>query len=168
MKKNVENVNITTGNPVGTIINFYGKTAPEGYLICDGETYNRADYPELAEHLTTNFEDLVGDGETTFKVPDLRGEFLRGTGINSHTNQGSGGSVGDHQDGTLISTVNTDGRRVYSSMPGTAADTNNADSLIGDGAWGCSPGGGTSGTGSAYNLFTSRPTNTSVLYCIKF
>ena len=34
--------------PVGTVLSFMGKTAPTGYLICDGTVYNISDYPNLA------------------------------------------------------------------------------------------------------------------------
>ena len=92
----------TDGNPVGTIIHFFGETAPSGYLICNGAEYADADYPILAAQLkglTTNTP-FVGSDSDHFKVPDLRGEFLRGTGTNGHTNQGNGANVGVHQDAT--------------------------------------------------------------------
>ena len=50
---------------------------------------------------------LAGDGVTTFKVPNLLGEFLRGTGTNSYTNQGSGANVGVHQDNGLPNITGT-------------------------------------------------------------
>lgn len=156
--------------PIGTVIAYMGTRAPSDFLICDGTVYNIADYTELADFFELQFGSsnfFGGDGNTTFAVPDLRGEFLRGTGTNSHANQGSGANVGVHQDGTLLPTVNTDGQRVYSSKPGIKSGTNNADSLIGDSNWGASSAGGVSGTSANYELFTSRPTNTSVLYCIK-
>lgn len=156
--------------PLGTINFFDATVAPQDWLACDGSVYNIADYPQLAEwyatqHGASNF--YGGNGTTTFAVPDLQGEFLRGTGTNSHTNQGSGGNVGEHQDGTLLPTVNTDGKRVYSSMPGINSNTNNADSEIGNNSYGASPAGGTSGVSLGYNLYTSRPTNTSFLICVK-
>ena len=38
--------------PIGAIIPFYGKTAPDGYLICDGRTITSVDYPELVDHIS--------------------------------------------------------------------------------------------------------------------
>lgn len=87
-----------------------GTAAPDGYLVCDGTVYNISDYPLLANHFETQFQTknhFGGDGITTFAVPDLRGEFLRGTGTNSHTNQGSGLNVGMHQDGTIHHMTNS-------------------------------------------------------------
>lgn len=65
------------GNPPGTIITFAGPKAniPPGYLICDGAELNVTDYPNLASAIGINWG---GNGSTTFKVPDLRGMFLRG------------------------------------------------------------------------------------------
>ena len=89
---------------VGEVKAFFAETAPNGFLVCDGATYNKADYPQLANlllSLTDHSAYEVSGDDTKFKVPDLRGEFLRGSGTNSHANQGSGGAVGEHQDGTV-------------------------------------------------------------------
>lgn len=69
--------------PVGTVISVMGKTAPANYLACDGSIVNIADYPILADYFMAQFGSknyFGGDGTTTFAVPDLRGEFLRGSG----------------------------------------------------------------------------------------
>ena len=75
--------------PIGTIISYMGNNPPKDYLSCDGTVYNISDYQALADFINTEFgsyDFFGGDGTTTFAVPDLRGEFLRGTGTNSHTN----------------------------------------------------------------------------------
>lgn len=90
--------------PVGTIISFMGVNAPMGYLKCDGETYSISQYQELANHFKSNFGSVYyfgGNGSSTFAVPDLRGEFLRGTGM-AMRNTGSGANVGTHQDGSEV------------------------------------------------------------------
>ena len=160
------------GNPVGTIINFFGESAPDGYLACDGTAYNIADYPTLAAHLLSFTDptpyEVDGD-DTRFKVPDLRGEFLRGSGTNSHTDQGSGANVGVHQDGTIhidvIKRGNGGGIFVSSSTSEIGAqnvDTSTIGSEISlinnDSKQEIERG----------NFYTSRPTNTSILYCIKY
>ena len=148
-----------------------GTIAPSGYLICDGTTYNIEDYPMLANHFETNFgtvNHFGGDGTTTFKVPDLRGEFLRGTGTNSHTNQGSGGDVGVHQDGTGANYIGVGSNGLFAENVDTGLS--NYDSLLHDGTsynnfakTSTASGGGTwSGC-----IYTARPTNTSVAYLIK-
>ena len=99
-----ENVGLQD-TPIGHIMAYMGTTAPKHYLVCDGSVYNIVDYPALASHIQKEFQTVNyfgGDGETTFAVPDLRGEFLRGSGTNDHENQGNGAEVGVHQDGTTI------------------------------------------------------------------
>ena len=57
----------TLANPTGTIIMYGGATAPAGYLACDGTTYTRAVYPDLATVITGNTTDV------NFTVPNLTG-----------------------------------------------------------------------------------------------
>lgn len=47
-----------------------------GYLECDGSEVSRFTYSDLFNIIGTNFG--VGNGSTTFNIPDLRGEFIRG------------------------------------------------------------------------------------------
>lgn len=49
---------------------------PSGWLECNGAAISRATYGTLFAAIGTNYG--VGDGATTFNLPDLRGEFLRG------------------------------------------------------------------------------------------
>jgi len=49
---------------------------PAGYLECDGLAVSRATYATLFAKIGATFG--AGDGATTFNVPDLRGEFVRG------------------------------------------------------------------------------------------
>lgn len=58
------------GLPLGAITAFYGTTAPTGYLICDGSSFDASVYPALAA--------LLG-GNT---LPDLRECVLVGVGTN--------------------------------------------------------------------------------------
>jgi len=64
--------------PIGTIAPYYGTTLSDAsWLICDGATYNRSAYTELANFLG------VLPSATTFQVPDLRDRFLKGKGTSS-------------------------------------------------------------------------------------
>jgi microcystin-dependent protein len=68
--------------PSGTINAFGGATAPTGYLACDGGSYARATYPTLFAAIGTTWG--IGTDATTFttfQVPDLRSQFLRGASL---------------------------------------------------------------------------------------
>jgi microcystin-dependent protein len=62
--------------PPGAIINVAMDTAPSGYLKANGAAVSRSTYSALFSAIGSTFG--VGDGSTTFNVPDLRGEFVRG------------------------------------------------------------------------------------------
>ena len=64
------------GIPSGVVFPFAGTTAPYGYLICDGRAISRTDYADLFMMIGTSHG--IGDGSTTFNLPDYRGNFLRG------------------------------------------------------------------------------------------
>ncbi len=187
----VEYVDTESGiedTPVGHIISHMGNEAPKHYLICDGTEYNIADYPLLAQHFKDEFGSynyFGGNGTTTFAVPDLRGEFLRGTGSNSRDGQGDGAEVGVHQDATahMFLGVNTSAKSLWtdtSSPIGNSGQVNgNGKSNINaDSSLKLTTNANTTGLNfnSSNNWspatntshYTSRPTNTSVLYCIKY
>jgi phage-related tail fiber protein len=62
--------------PAGVIIHIAQSTAPSGYLKANGAAVSRTAYATLFAAIGTTFG--VGDGSTTFNLPDLRGEFVRG------------------------------------------------------------------------------------------
>mgnify|MGYP000919683721 CR=1 FL=1 len=64
--------------PIGTILNYAAETAPLGWLICDGSAISRTTYVNLFTAISTAWG--IGDGSSTFNLPNLQGAFLRGTG----------------------------------------------------------------------------------------
>lgn len=60
----------------GAVFAFAMNSAPGGFLICNGGAYSRTIYATLFAKIGTAFG--AGDGSTTFNVPDLRGEGIRG------------------------------------------------------------------------------------------
>ena len=67
--------------PAGAMMPFGGEEAPEGWLLCDGQEINKADYNELWIAIQHNFKDasLVSDnGVAKFTLPDFRGRFALG------------------------------------------------------------------------------------------
>lgn len=62
--------------PVGSVFFLAALTPPVGYLKANGAAVSRTTYAALFAVIGTTYG--VGDGSTTFNLPDLRGEFLRG------------------------------------------------------------------------------------------
>lgn len=64
--------------PAGVIVPFGGEVEniPSGWLLCDGSEISRTDYPNLYDAVGVCWG--IGDGATTFNLPDMRGMFLRG------------------------------------------------------------------------------------------
>lgn len=62
--------------PPGTIAAFAMQAVPRGWLYCDGAAVSRTEYKDLLDAIGLTWG--IGDGATTFNIPDLRGMFLRG------------------------------------------------------------------------------------------
>lgn len=67
--------------PIGAIQAFGGSVAPSGWLLCQGQAISRTTYADLFAVIGTNFG--VGDGSTTFNLPDPREASLVGAGTNT-------------------------------------------------------------------------------------
>ena len=65
--------------PTSSIITTVSTTVPAGYLLCDGSAISRSTYARLFGVISTTFG--VGDGTTTFNIPNFTGAFLRGNGV---------------------------------------------------------------------------------------
>lgn len=74
--------------PVGTISAYAGASAPTGWLFCRGQNVSRTTYSRLFAVIGTTYG--VGDGSTTFALPDLRGEFIRGLDAGRGVDSGRG------------------------------------------------------------------------------
>lgn len=61
--------------PPGTIIAFLGTDVPEGYLLCNGGTIQRSQYPNLVGPLGS-VPACAGDGSTTLVLPNLNERFI--------------------------------------------------------------------------------------------
>lgn len=65
----------------GAIMAYAGSTVPDGWLLCDGSAVSRTDHADLFDIIGTTYG--VGDGSTTFNVPDLQGRTIVGVGSGS-------------------------------------------------------------------------------------
>ena len=60
--------------PIGSVVQWFADTPPANWLILDGATISREEYPELFEIYGTKYG--IGDGLTTFNLPDLKGKTV--------------------------------------------------------------------------------------------
>ena len=159
--------------PIGTISPFGGSAIPSGYLLCNGAEVLKTTYAELYAVIGDAFG--TASDNTKFKLPDLRGEFLRGAGTNSHTGEGSGGDVGVHQGATQVPLITLRQNDITTANFNNQITNNtveNADyNTLLQTANGVGIDYSLSGTVYSTSLdsirYTTRPTNTSVNYIIK-
>nr|BAR30138.1 phage tail fiber protein [uncultured Mediterranean phage uvMED] len=153
-------------------------TVPAGYLECNGAAVSRSTYSVLFGIIQTQYGG--GNGSTTFNLPDLRGEFIRGWASNGSVDSGrqigsSQGSDNLSHNHTISSSVNDSG---HSHTIGLAVRSNYAEPRnfgVGrDGNANNSDSTSTQTTGisvssSAANSGGSeaRPRNVAMMYIIK-
>ena len=143
--------NLLNTVPAGAIFWFARNTAPDGYIKANGAAVSRSTYAALFSAIGTTFG--VGDGSTTFALPDMRGEFPRGWDDGRAVD--SGRVFGSAQAQAIQShthTVNS-GSGQINDFGGNLATTNNFVT-----AAATSAAGGTE----------TRPRNIALLACIKF
>ncbi|ETZ15502.1 phage tail protein [Salmonella enterica] len=91
--------------PVGVPVPWPSATLPEGWLKCNGAAFSSEMYPKLAKAYPTN------------KLPDLRGEFIRGwddgRGIDA------GREILSFQEGTIVSGFDDNDTGDISSLSST-------------------------------------------------
>jgi microcystin-dependent protein len=165
-KASINNLGIT--NPAGTVITFAGSSAPTGYLKCDGSAVDRTTFAGLFSAIGTVYG--IGDGSTTFNLPDLRGEFVRGWDDGRGIDPGRGFATSQNSQNLAHSHNITD--------PGHVHEISSSDSNVGVAAGAAAAGeipsannSESATTGISINSsggLEARPRNISLLYCIKF
>lgn len=164
---------VDAAGPSGAIMAFAGTTAPSGWLKCEGQAISRTTYATLYAAIGTAWG--VGDGSTTFNVPDLRGMFVRGTGTNA-TGSSSGAvgpSVGTYAADTYLnhSHAVTDPGHTHGNSGGSfTVSSGVAQGVLQTGTGGSVTASNT--TGLTVNTSTTggtetKPKNYGVLYIIK-
>lgn len=61
---------------IGMVVPYAGSAAPTGWLLCYGQNVSRTTYAALFAVISTTYG--VGDGSSTFGIPDLRGRVVAG------------------------------------------------------------------------------------------
>ena len=87
---------LANGAPTGGLIMWGTASAPTGWLLCDGSAVSRSTYSALFSVVSTTFG--VGDGTTTFNVPNYTNRMPYGTTI---------GTTGGSADSIVVSHTHT-------------------------------------------------------------
>ncbi len=69
--------------PTGSILPYAGTSAPSYFLLCQGQAVSRTTYASLFAVTSTSYG--VGDGSTTFNLPNLQGRFPLGYSASAPT-----------------------------------------------------------------------------------
>ena len=154
--------------PAGAVNSFAMSAAPTGWLSCNGSLVSRATYSSLFSAIGTTYG--VGDGSTTFALPDLRGEFVRG--FDDGRGVDSGRTFGSAQSWAIENIVGTftDIRvRLNTIFTATGAFTGSTGATSGDnGSGGAATVDFAFDASNVVNTATeTRPRNIALLYCIK-
>lgn len=145
--------------PVGSVQYFALSSAPAGWLKANGALVSRTTYANLFAAIGTVFG--AGDGSTTFALPDLRGEFIRG--VDDGRGIDTGRALGSAQGSQMQSHNHT--------LPGNIVERSTSSSLVWAVAGGSSAGPITSSMGLAggtENGSENRPRNVALLACIRY
>jgi microcystin-dependent protein len=138
--------------PAGAVMPFAMNSAPTGWLAASGTAVSRTTYATLFAAISTTYG--VGDGSTTFNLPDLRGYFVRGSGTNSDATES--GTFGAKQADAFEAHTHL----LTLNQNSTSNGTTTAESSFNGPATGNAT---TSSTGDT----ETRPKNIAMLYCIK-
>lgn len=84
---------------IGEIRQISKNAIPNGWLQCDGSAISRATYQNLFDAIGTTYG--VGDGSTTFNLPDLRGRVPLGEGQGPSLNNKTLGETGGEEEHSL-------------------------------------------------------------------
>lgn len=158
-----------SGLPPGGIVYFARATAPAGFIVANGALLSRATYAKLwaeaqisgnllneAQWAANNWGAYsTGDGATTFRIPDLRGEFIRGLDLSRGVD--SGRTIGSWQTDLLKSHVHTINVRISGQYFQVGSSSFTA-------VEGPTPGLSTDSFGGT----ETRPRNVALLPCIRY
>ena len=139
----------------GMVLPFAGSAAPTGWLECNGAAVSRTTFSALFAAIGTLWG--IGDGSTTFNLPETRGEFIRG--YDHSRGVDSGRAIGVWQDESFGIHAHVYGTR---SMSGYAGDSGNGGGMTTAATYdeetrNTAPTGGSE----------TRPRNVAMMYIIK-
>ncbi len=164
-------INLLARLPAGAVFHFAMSSAPTGFLKANGANISRSSYAALFAAIGTTYG--AGDGSSTFTLPDLRGEFLRGWDDGRGVDSGRViGSSQAHATAAQSGSVNATPLGDFGPFnTGSASGVFSLSNALGNRMQG-SGGSGSSSTLSI-NVGTpgateTRSRNIALLACIKF
>tara|TARA_A100001515_G_scaffold116870_1_gene98734 strand:- start:135 stop:1274 length:1140 start_codon:yes stop_codon:yes gene_type:complete len=183
---------IVNGVPSGAVFCVAVASVPTGYLECNGAAVSRTTYAALFAFIGTSYG--AGNGSSTFNLPDLRGEFIRGfdngrgvdSGRSVASSQGSQNDSHNHSVSITTSTTSLTGTitkisETYASggggatgvfTKGSSASASNTPSRVdsspaGSVSMDASHNHSVSGNTANQGGNESRPRNIAMMYIIK-
>ena len=140
-------LDMTTILPPGVIMAYGGTAAPGGWVLCDGAAISRTSFANLFSIVGTQFG--IGDGSTTFNVPNLKGRTVVGIdagqaefdvrgetgGAKTHTLTALESGLRDHnhQHGTGILSM-SGGENFFDAAAGNVIKRNQEDVVANSGS----------------------------------
>lgn len=97
---------------IGTVVPYAGGSLPDLYILCNGQIYQRVDYPELYDVLHSTFH----VNPTEFRTPDLRGRGIIGEGSGPGLSLRTIGELGGVEDVTLTAEEMPEHQHQYDRM----------------------------------------------------
>jgi len=137
--------------PVGSIMMHGAETAPLGWLLCDGSAISRATYSLLFDEIGVVWG--VGDGTTTFNLPDFKYRSPMGVSTNPNLNIAEAAGEAAH---ALTQTENASHSHVVTD-PGHHHGANTNTNFLGQ----RSGGVGAINNGTTYGLTTNTSSATT-------
>jgi microcystin-dependent protein len=147
-------VQINEKGIVGEILPYGGDEIPEHFLECNGAALSRTEYADLFAVIGTSFG--VGDGSTTFNLPDLQNEFIRGASGTRSVGFSETDTIKAHNHRIRYGTGSGSVRRVQAPATWSGSNADSDDTV-------------TSGvvTGDTFGTET-RPRNVAVKFIIRY
>jgi microcystin-dependent protein len=185
---------VVAGVPIGSVFCMAVATVPTGYLECNGAAVSRTTYAALFAIIGVQYG--AGNGSSTFNIPDLRGEFVRGydhgRGVdnNRSINDPQGASNASHNHSISLSGTTSnksltgsvtriaETMAAFGTTSGVFSKTSNINTPTTPNATDSSPAGGFSMDASHDHTFSAsgtsgsqgseaRPRNVAMMYIIK-
>ena len=156
--------------PAGAIMPFAMNSAPSGWLAANGDAVSRSAYAALFSAIGTTHG--VGDGSTTFNLPDLRGIFVRGSGSQTISGITYSKTFADKEQDQMqtisgsFRAYSNNSARSGAFTTGTLHSSNSfaSGAFANDRTFNFS----SADSADARTGTETRPANIALLYCIKF